>query len=168
MTHPLAAELQTIANTWQYFAPCLGANITLYDSRYGYWSGASGYRSIDPYEPLTPHELFYIYSITKTVTAVVVMRLVEAGSVALDAPIAQYLDDLKLPEGVTIQRLLNHTSGVPSYTNLPDYVDATRENPAVPWSFEYVIERTCKGALDFEPGEGWDYSNTGMHACCCC
>ncbi|MBN4080507.1 beta-lactamase family protein [Beggiatoa alba] len=161
MIHSCAIEFNKTIESWQYFAPCLGANITIYDSINGYWSSASGLRAINPNQSLEPNELFYIYSITKTFTAIVVLKLVEKGLILLDDPINKVLTNLQIPAAVTIKRLLNHTSGVPSYTDLPDYMHATKENPSEPWSFEYVIERTCKGELDFEPGEKWYYSNTG-------
>jgi D-alanyl-D-alanine carboxypeptidase len=50
---------------------------------------------------------------------------------------------------------------VPSYTALPDYLTATRDSPGQPWSRDEVIRRCCGGKLDFPPGEGWHYSNTG-------
>lgn len=161
MNRPLSSELQKTLDSWQHFAPCLGANVTVYESTNGYWSSASGLKAINPSQALKPNEPFYIYSITKSFTAIVVMRLVEKGLVSIDAPIRSYLTDLSLPAKVTIKRLLNHTSGVPSYTDLPDYLSATKNSPSEPWSFEYVIERTCNGELDFKPGEKWHYSNTG-------
>lgn len=159
--HPLSEQFQQIVGTWQYFAPSLGASISLYDSKYGEWNAAIGYRQINPCQPLKLEEHFYIYSITKTFTSVAVLRLLEDGFVWLDAPVNHFLDSLNLPDGVTIKRLLNHTSGVPSYTDLPDYESACRKNPSQPWPFDYVIERTCSGKLDFEPGEDCHYSNTG-------
>lgn len=161
MSHPRSTELHKTLESWQYFAPCLGANVTIYDPINGYWNSASGFRAINPNRPLEANEPFYIYSITKTFTAIVVLQLVEKGLILLDDPINKYLTNLQLPTGVTVKRLLNHTSGVPSYTDLPDYMPATKENPSESWSFEYVIDLTCNGELDFEPGEKWHYSNTG-------
>jgi D-alanyl-D-alanine carboxypeptidase len=100
---------------------------------------------------------FYIYSITKTFVAA---RLLQH-DIDLDRPISAYLSGLALPEGVTVQRLLNHTGGVPSYTDLPHYLPATCRSPGEPWSSDEVIRRCCSGPLDFPPGEKWHYSNTG-------
>lgn len=161
MIHPHAAELQDTIGLWQHFAPCLGANVTVSDTVNGYWSSASGFKALNPNQPLEANESFYIYSITKTFTAIVVLKLIEKGLLSLDDPIDKYLTSLSFPTGVTVKRLLNHTSGIPSYTDLPDYMPATKENPSEPWSFGYVIDLTCKGELDFKPGEKWHYSNTG-------
>lgn len=62
---------------------------------------------------------------------------------------------------MTLRRLLNHTSGVPDYTSLKEYLPSVKENPSIPWTHDKVIELTCSGKLDFEPGEGFYYSNTG-------
>jgi len=101
---------------------------------------------------------FYIFSITKTFVAACLLQL----GVVLDHPISTYLRELALPDGVTVRRLLNHTAGVPSYTDLADYLPATCQSPGQPWSPDEVIRRCCGGGLlDFPPGEGWHYSNTG-------
>ena len=89
------------------------------------------------------------------------LRLVESGALALDEPIARYLPDTGCATAVTVRRLLNHTSGVPSYTDFPDYATAVSASPGAPWSLDAVLER-CRGLPeDFAPGEGWHYSNTG-------
>ena len=161
MSHPQSKEFKKIIDDWKYIAPCFGANMTIYDSDFGYSDYACGYKSINPEEALETKKLFYIYSITKTFTAILVMQLIEKGLVTLNSSITSYLTDIQLPKEVTIKHLLNHTSGVPSYTDLPDYMSANREKPSEPWSFEYVIKRTCNGKLDFTPEEKWHYSNTG-------
>jgi D-alanyl-D-alanine carboxypeptidase len=157
----LSQALQTQLDRWQLFAPCLGANVTIADSLLGVWDAASGYREPDTKAPMPVGGQFYVYSITKTFTAIRILQLAEGGAVNLDAPISAYLSNLPFPPSVTLRRLLNHTGGVPSYTDLPEYRPANRANPDRPWSDEYVMSLTCTGKLDFEPGAGWHYSNTG-------
>jgi D-alanyl-D-alanine carboxypeptidase len=156
----LAGTLQNALDTWQLFAPCLGANVTIDDSLYGIWHGASGYRDVGR-TPMPRHAQSYIYSITKTFTAVRVVQLAQSAALSLDDPITEYLPGLPFPAGVTIRRLLNHSAGVPSYTGLAKYEPATRASPSAPWPYEHVRDLTCTGQLDFEPGCGWRYSNTG-------
>jgi D-alanyl-D-alanine carboxypeptidase len=157
----LARALQAALDRWQLFAPCLGANVSIDDGLHGAWHGASGYRDADTKTPMPLHAQSYIYSITKTFTAVRVLQLAESGALALDDPVSSHLAELPFPATVTLRRLLNHTAGVPSYTSLPDYLPANRESPGRPWSYEQVRDRTCTGRFDFEPGTGWSYSNTG-------
>ena len=157
MDQTLAQTLQRQLERWQRFAPCLGVNVAVADGRRGVWSGAAGGRDIESDAPMPADALFYIYSITKTFVAAWLLR----SGIDLDRPIAATLENLAVPDGVTVRRLLNHTAGVPSYTDLPDYLPAVRRDPGRPWSREEVTRRCCAGPLDFPPGEGWHYSNTG-------
>ena len=161
MDRPTLRALQSTLDRWQLFSPCLGANVTIEDSLRGNWTGASGYADVETKTPMPLGAKFYIYSITKSFTAVRVLQLAEQSLVSLDDPITSYLPELAFPPEVTLRRLLNHTSGVPNYTDLPEYAPATRESPSRPWSYEHVLDLTCSGKLDFPPGEGWHYSNTG-------
>jgi CubicO group peptidase (beta-lactamase class C family) len=75
-----------------------------------------GVTNVDVPGPVIPETLFQIGSITKTVTATAIMRLVEMGALDLDTPIRAYLPDLALAdasvaERVTLRHLLTHTSG---------------------------------------------------------
>jgi D-alanyl-D-alanine carboxypeptidase len=89
------------------------------------------------------------------------LRLAQDNLLDLDDPLTKWLPQMPFQDSVTLRRLLNHTSGIPSYTNLEDYSPAVCENPSVPWTHNKVAELTCTGKLDFEPAEGWSYSNTG-------
>ncbi|MPZ26741.1 MAG: serine hydrolase [Micromonosporaceae bacterium] len=78
---------------------------------------ATGVTNVDTAVPVTPETLFQIGSITKVWTATAVMRLVEAGRLDLDRPVASYLPELALSdpevrERVTMRHLLTHTSGI--------------------------------------------------------
>jgi CubicO group peptidase (beta-lactamase class C family) len=75
-----------------------------------------GVTNVDYPSPVLPQTLFQIGSITKTLTATAVMRLVEAGTLDLDAPIRRYVPDLTLADEsvaarVTLRHLLTHTAG---------------------------------------------------------
>jgi D-alanyl-D-alanine carboxypeptidase len=161
MDSTLEATLQRALDRWVLFGPSLGVDVTIDDALHGTWHGAGGYAEVETRSPMAVNAKCYIYSITKTFTAVRILQLAESGALSLDSPITTYLPGLPFPPGVTIRRLLNHTSGVPSYTDLPEYVPATRRSPSAPWSYDHVRELTCTGALDFDPGAGWHYSNTG-------
>jgi D-alanyl-D-alanine carboxypeptidase len=96
-----------------------------------------------------------VYSVTKSYLAVLCLRL----ELDLDAPLATWLDDRRLPPA-SLRQLLNHTSGIPDYGRLPEYGAAVRDSPAEPWSDDELLARALANGLDFEPGEGWAYSNT--------
>lgn len=101
---------------------------------------------------------FRLGSVTKQFTAVAIMILNERGLVDLDAPVKTYLPDAPAAwDGVTVRHLLTHTSGVPSFTDFDDY-EALKTLPA---TMDSLIARFRDRPLDFQPGEGWDYSNSG-------
>jgi CubicO group peptidase (beta-lactamase class C family) len=63
-------------------------------------------------DPVTPQTPFLLASLSKPVTAVAVMQLVEAGQIELDAPIQQYLPWLLPDTPITVRHLLHQTSGL--------------------------------------------------------
>ena len=74
--------------------------------------------------PITEETVFRLASITKQFAAATLMLLVEDGLVDLDAPISTYLPDYPEPAAsIPVRRILNHTSGIPSYTGLPGVMD---------------------------------------------
>src|SRR5690606_28579069 len=78
-----------------------------------------GLADVEHQVPVTDRTVFRIGSVTKQFTAAAVMKLVEEGKISLDATIADYLPDYPEPgRNVTIHQLLNHTSGIPSYTGM--------------------------------------------------
>ncbi len=107
----------------------------------------------------TPASVYRIGSITKQFTSAAVMRLVERGAVHLDDSIATYLPQLPAPwRRVTVRQLLNHTSGIPSYTDLG-------EGWVRRWGEEMppdtLVALTAHRPMDFAPGTKWKYDNTG-------
>jgi D-alanyl-D-alanine carboxypeptidase len=110
---------------------------------------------------LSTDSVFPVYSITKTLTAICVLRLVEAGSLRLDVPIHGWLPEIALPATVTLAHLLRHTSGIRDYGPLPEYHQAVRLHPDRPWTREDFLDAVLPKGMLFAPGEGWAYSNVG-------
>ncbi|WP_166868703.1 MULTISPECIES: serine hydrolase domain-containing protein [unclassified Salinibacterium] len=104
-----------------------------------------------------------IASNTKTFTATVVMQLVDEGKVALDAAIEQYLPGLIHGDGVdgsqvTIRQLLQHTSGLPDYTELAaSDLKASATDYISPRD---LLDLAFTLPAQFEPGAEWKYTNT--------
>src|SRR3954452_10920727 len=85
------------------------------------WHGAIGFEDIDMQTPLAVGSCFLIYSVSKTFTAALVLKLVDAGKLDLDSQLHLSLPQLSIPTEVTVRQLLNHTSGIPDYGNLTEY-----------------------------------------------
>ena len=109
--------------------------------------------------PNTPDTKFRIGSVTKQFTAAIILQLYEEGKIDLQAPVTEYLPDYPAAQGdrVTIHHLLTHTSGIPSYTGMPDFMDFTRD----PFEPDTFLTKFSSLDLEFEPGEQWAYSNSG-------
>ena len=143
------------------FSPFLGLNVTLIDQKIGQWHASVGYQDPLTKQPLAENSVFYIYSITKTFTSVIILKLVEEGFIDLDRPANNYSGKLKTVASITIRQLLNHTSGLPNYTELEDYASDVEVYPDKPWPEQRIVELLQPESLDFVSGQGWHYSNTG-------
>ena len=103
--------------------------------------------------------MFRIGSITKQFTAASIMKLVERGKIKLDDDLHKYLPAFDTGgRVVTIRQLLNHSSGVPSVTSQPRFVT---DVAPLDLTEEQLLATLMGVKFDFEPGKGWNYSNTG-------
>jgi CubicO group peptidase (beta-lactamase class C family) len=106
----------------------------------------------------TENSVYQLASVTKTFTATAVMLLVKDGKLSLDDKLAERLPDLPAAwEKVTVRNLLNHTSGIKSYTSVKGFEKTMRKD----YTHREIIDLVAKEPLEFAPGEKWDYSNTG-------
>lgn len=146
------------------------------------YSGSAGPREPGGTGPISPDSLFRLASMTKPVTSVAVMQLVEQGKVGLDDPVGRWLPEFRrlrvvAPEGAaagrtvpaqrqpTVRDLLRHTSGL-SYTflNKPGVADAYRrlgvdDGLAAPQrTLRDNMRRLAQAPLVMQPGSAWHYS----------
>lgn len=104
---------------------------------------------------------FPIYSITKTFTAICVLRLSEIGALRIGDAAKQWLPEMDLPATITLTHLLHHTSGLGDYGPLPEYHAAVRAHPDRPWTRQHVLDAVLSRGMLFAPGDRWSYSNVG-------
>ena len=115
-------------------------------------------------EALGPEHSANIGSITKVFTATLILMLEEEGKLSLSDPLSNWLSYPRADE-VTLNMLLNHTSGIFNYTNnglMWEEVNAALDNPvAIPPEDLLAYARTSgNGGYSFDPGSDWGYSNT--------
>lgn len=109
--------------------------------------------------PNTPHTKFRLGSVTKQFTAASILLLAERGKLSLDDPVRKHWPDAPAAwDGITIYHLLTHTSGIPNFTNYPEYMQTWKFAPT---TAEKTIAHFRDKPLDFAPGERMSYSNTG-------
>lgn len=108
--------------------------------------------------PNTPTTKFRLGSVTKQFTAASILLLEERGTLSLDDPIGKHIPDAPPAwAGITIFNLLTHTSGIPNFTSLPEYMSLKLQDTPVAKTVATVRDKP----LDFAPGEKMSYSNSG-------
>lgn len=142
-----------------------GASLAVYSEGEGWWAGAAGYASVEAKTLMTTGNLQYLQSVSKTYTAVAVLRLHEEGRIALDAPVTKYLPakhTRHLPDlgKITVRMLLNHTSGLPEYSENPGFVSYVLLHPTTLFSMEDALQYLKGEGLQFAPGSRHRYCNT--------
>lgn len=100
-------------------------------------------------------------SVSKAYSAAIALQLVGRGALSLDDTIGERLPDLpRVWAGVTLRQLLQHTSGVPNYTEARAFGDRLQKEPRAFMSVDDVIGFVADEPLNFVPGSRYKYSNT--------
>ncbi len=104
---------------------------------------------------------FEIGSMTKQFTALLVLQLVNQDKIRLEGHLSDYLPYYRKETGtrVTISELLSHTSGIPSFTDSPGFLNGPASR--VHHTVREFVQEFCSGDLRFEPGTKFEYSNSG-------
>ena len=142
------------------------------------YSRSVGVREVGNAAPISENDMFRLASMTKAVTSVAAMILIEQGKIALDDPVSRFLPEfanlrVRGPDGAeepasrppTIRELLSHTAGLSyNFINNPRLVDAYREarvtdgldQPQV--TTAEAMQRLASVPLGYQPGTSWEYS----------
>ena len=145
------APLVEYLERWLSAAPAAGLSISVTDRRETLFTAGVGYADLAARSPALPDTTFQIGSIGKSMTALALLQLVQAGRLDLNAPISTHLPWLALHSRygpITLRHLLSHTAGLPAGT---DFAPAAR--------YEGYALRDTEAA--WEPGSRYHYSNTG-------
>lgn len=140
-----------------------GAAVTIIRPDGAKWGGVSGLSSIENNTPMVPDLKFRIGSLTKTMTAVVILQLVQEGRLSLDASVESILPGA-IPNGanISIRQLLNMTSGLFNYIDDVPIFKTTQITSGVlhNWTPSDLLAIANAQPVYFAPGKGWHYSNT--------
>lgn len=124
------------------------------------YAGARGVADMDAGRALTPASVIRIGSITKQFTAAVILQLVGEGKLSLDDRLDKFYPGYPAPGGgATVRQLLNHTSGIQSYTGIPGWMVAANTGRA--FTTDQLIAEFRDKPAEFQPGEKWNYNNSG-------
>jgi D-alanyl-D-alanine carboxypeptidase len=125
----------------------------------GTWTGTAGSASPDSDEAITADTRTRIGSITKTMTATLLLQLVQDGDVSLDDRVGDYIPDTVNPDA-TLRQVADMTSGIPSYSLSPQWQQEALSHPERTWTPQELLDTANSLPASFAPGAGWEYSNT--------
>lgn len=109
--------------------------------------------------PLDTTHYFGMGSITKSFTAVSILKLMEQGKLSLQDTIGKWIKNQpNIPGSVTIKQILNHTSGIANYSENPDFFQVVFIDLEHVWSPDEIYSFVTTPL--FPPGTGWSYCNT--------
>jgi len=128
--------------------------------------GSAGLADIESQEAMQTYHIMPNGSAGKKLTALFVAMLEEEGMLNIDNTLDTWLSEALLvqiahSDKMTLRQLLNHTSGVYDYLDDNDFNDAVLLDPSSLKTDHYALQFALNKSASFEPGQGWDYSNTG-------
>jgi len=151
---PVQVRLQEIMTRYD----ATGLSVAVVKKSKPVYEAALGVKDLETGQPLLPHDLFRIASISKSFTATALLQLQEAGKLSLDNDISQYtgfaVRHPKFPGiPVTLRMMLSHTS---SLNDSQGYFELKVINPAEnpEWAGSYN---------DYAPGQGYQYCNLNFN-----
>jgi CubicO group peptidase (beta-lactamase class C family) len=175
MESELSHRLQSLLDGWVADRANVRNGVLLVEGPGFKWKGASGMAFPERGLAMLPDDQFNLDSIAKTMTATIVMKLVEAEKLGLDDRIGQYLPDslmdgLHIYEGrsygeaITVRHLLSHTSGIADDWAHPDFLEAIMADFERRWTPEETVEFVKENCPPlFPPGGGFKYSDPGYN-----
>lgn len=124
------------------------------------YTAGRGLADVAARRAITPDSLFRMGSITKQFTAAVILQLVREGRISLDDPLSRFFPDYPRPGATaTVRQLLNHTSGIQSYTGIPGWMVEANTNR--PYTTAQMIAVFRDLPSPTPPGQAWAYNNSG-------
>jgi D-alanyl-D-alanine carboxypeptidase len=163
LDHATSAKLQQVLDKARMTARSPGVIAGVWSPK-GSWIGASGTKGPGESGAPTATDSARVGSVTKTMTATLLLQLVQEHKVSLDATLASVLPDASkgVPNAATatLRQVANMTSGIPSYTFSASWQKAYYGKPTRQWTPTELVDVIRGSKADFAPGKGWAYSNT--------
>jgi CubicO group peptidase (beta-lactamase class C family) len=153
----LVARLDSIAADFIAASPASGMTVAVVSKGDTLLLRGYGERDREKHLRADANTVYRIASITKQFTVAAVLRLVERGGVKLQDPITKFLPQYPQWSSVTVRQLLDHTSGIKSYTSSPEWRKRWNDD-LTPAQLVAFVE---KAPFDFPPGSDWAYNNSG-------
>lgn len=120
------------------------------------YTKAIGFEDAENNKLADVNTVYRIGSISKTFTAVLIMKAVEENKLSLTDKLSKYFPEVKNANKISIENLLQHRSGIHDFMNDENFIPATYK----PYSQKEILDLIVKTESDFEPGTKYDYSNS--------
>ncbi|MDQ6827367.1 MAG: beta-lactamase family protein [Gemmatimonadota bacterium] len=155
----LAAGIDSIAGAALREGPIAGMSIAVLRGGDTITLKGYGFANLEHRVPASAKTVYHIASITKNFTAAAILRLQQAGKLTLGEDIQRLVPQFQTrTRRVTIAELLNHTSGIRDYTQMPGF-EGERDRLELP--HDAIVATIANQPYDFEPGTSWRYDNSG-------
>ena len=153
----LESQIDNILNA-SYKANEPGATALVYKNGGVIYRKGFGSANLELGVAMQPEHVFEIGSITKQFTAIAILMLEEEGKLKVEDDMTKYIPDYPTQgKTITIHNLLNHTSGIKSYTSLQSFMKHARTDMTP----SELIDKFKNEPMDFDPGEKFLYNNSG-------
>ena len=119
-----------------------------------------GFANKDTQEKITSETIFEIGSISKAFTGIILSKMIAENKLAMDDTIDKFIEIDSEVGKITLQHLVTHTSGLPSFP--VDFQPKDQNNPYADYTYEQMLDFLRKHKLTRKPGEQYQYSNMGM------
>lgn len=165
-TNALKKEVQLKLEEWHKAGKFPGATLGVVLPNGESFGLAVGYAERDSKTTMKPTDRMLAGSTGKTFAAATALQLVKEGKIGLDEKVEKYLGSEpwfgRLPNAkdITIRQLMNHTSGLVRYEFKDQFTKDLTANPEKVWRPVELLAYLFDERAPFEPGKGWDYSDT--------
>jgi len=155
----LGEQIKSVVEGYIEQQKAVGVSVAVANGDETLFAGGFGLANRDEKIAAKKETIYRIGSITKQFTAAGILLLEKAGKLKLDDRLDKHVPEFPTEKKITLRHLLNHTSGIKSFTSLPSYgllmgVEVTHED---------ILNRFRDLLLEFEPGSKYRYSNSGYY-----
>ncbi len=158
-----ADKLQTIIDQFIHEEKAPGIIVGV-DAWGEQWIGCSGISNIESEVSMTVDTQLRLASVTKTITASLILKLFEEGKLSLDDTLDDWMPgEIINGDQITISMLLNHTSGLHDHENTLEIYEQTINFPKTQVTEQDVIKVINKYPPNFDPGTDYSYCNSGYY-----
>ena len=147
-------RLDTYFNTLEKNNKFMGS-VAVYQNGQIIYTRSAGFSDYENHIKATENSKYRIGSISKTITATLILKAVEEGKITLDKKLADFYPSIKNADMITVEQLLRHRSGIHSFTDDEDYETWNTQ----PKSEEELLDIISKGNSEFKPDSTFKYSN---------